>query len=183
MSSTVTATDVLRDAYGRIHEALPGLLRGLDARTLLWRPDRDANSIGWLAWHLTRVQDDHVAAVGRVQQIWTRDGFHDRCGLPYEVEDIGYGQSSAEVGAFTVTDVDLLAGYHDAVHTMTMRVLDELEAASADGDSGEDTGYSRVVDAHWDPPVTVAVRLVSVIGDAQAHLGQIGYLRGLAQRR
>lgn len=179
MSSTVTATDILRDAYGRIRDALPGLIGRLDERTLLWRPDREANSIGWLAWHLTRVQDDHVAGVGGVPQVWTRGGFHDRFGLPYEVEDIGYGQTSAEVGAFSVTDVDLLVGYHDAVHAMTMRVLDELDAASSD----EESGYARVVDASWDPPVTVAMRLVSVIGDAQAHLGQIGYLRGMALRR
>ena len=179
MSSTVTATDILRDAYERIRDSLRSLLHGLDAQTLLWRPDREANSIGWLAWHLTRVQDDHVAAVGRVDQVWTRGGFHDRFALPYEVEDIGYGQTSAEVGAFTVTDVDLLVEYQDAVHTMTMRVLDELASAP----DGEDSGYARIVDAHWDPPVTVAVRLVSVIGDAQAHLGQIGYLRGMAQRR
>lgn len=183
MSSTVTATDILRDAYGRIRDALPGLLHGLDEGTLLWRPDRDANSIGWLAWHLTRVQDDHVAGVGGVDQVWTGEGFHQRFRLPYEVEDIGYGQTSAEVGAFTVTDVDLLVGYHEAVHTMTMRVLDELDGASDGGDGTEDSGYARVIDASWDPPVTVAVRLVSVIGDAQAHLGQIGYLRGLAQRR
>ena len=177
MSSTVTATDILRDAYDRIPHELSGLLAGLDARTLLWRPDRDANPIGWLAWHLTRVQDDHVAGVGRVEQVWTRDGFGDRFGLPYEVEAIGYGQTSAEVGAFRVTDVDLMLDYHREVHEMTMRVLDRLDATAPD------EGYARVIDANWDPPVTAAVRLVSVIGDAQAHLGQIGYLRGLADRR
>jgi hypothetical protein len=177
MSPTVTVTDVLRDAYGRIPGELSALLRGLDARTLLWRPDRDANSIGWLAWHLTRVQDDHVAGVGRVEQVWTRAGFDDRFGLPYEVEAIGYGQTSAEVGAFRVTDVDLLLGYQAEVHAMSLRVLDALDQAAPD------EGYARVIDAHWDPPVTSAVRLVSVIGDAQAHLGQIGYIRGMAQRR
>jgi hypothetical protein len=173
MSSTVTAIDVLRDAYGRIHEDLPALLDGLDPATLLWRPDPDANPVGWLAWHLSRVQDDHLAAVGGVEQAWTAEGFADRFALPYAVGAIGYGQTSAEVGAFDVTDAGLLTGYHDAVHAMTLRVLD----ATGEAD------LARVVDEDWDPPVTVAVRLVSVIGDAQAHLGQIGYLRGLAERR
>ena len=173
MSTTVTVTAVLRDAYGRIHDELPQLLDGLDAETLLWRPDADANPIGWLAWHLTRVQDDHLAGVGGCEQVWATDGFADRFGLPYAVDDIGYGHTSAQVGAFDVTDVGLLVEYHDAVHVMTVRVLDGLD----------DAGYGRVVDEHWDPPVTAAVRLVSVIGDAQAHLGQIGYVRGLAERR
>jgi hypothetical protein len=177
MRTTVTATDILRDAYGRLPEELAGLLHGLDANTLLWRPDRDANSIAWLAWHLTRVQDDHVAGVAGIEQVWTRLEFDDRFALPYEVEAIGYGQSSAEVGAFRVTDVDLLLGYHSAVHTMTLHVLDELERTDPE------RGYARVIDENWDPPVTAAVRLVSVIGDVQAHLGQVGYIRGLAERR
>lgn len=173
MSSNVTASDVLRDAYTRIHEELPALLEGLDTETMLWRPDADANSIAWLAWHLTRVQDDHVAGVGQVEQVWTAAGFAERFALPYAVGTIGYGHTSAEVGAFGVADAGLLAGYHDAVHALTMRVLDAMD----------DTGYARVVDEHWDPPVTAAVRLVSVIGDTMAHLGQIGYVRGLAERR
>ncbi len=173
MSSTITVTDILRDAYGRIREELPPLLEGLDAETLLWRPDADANSVAWLAWHLTRVQDDHLAGVGQVEQVWTSAGFAERFALPYAVDEIGYGHTSAEVGAFDVAEVGLLLDYQDAVHTMTMRVLDAMD----------DADYARIVDEHWDPPVTVAVRLVSVIGDAQAHLGQIGYVRGMAERR
>jgi len=172
-SPTVTVTDVLCDAYTRIHEELPPLLEGLDSETMLWRPDPDANSIAWLAWHLTRVQDDHVAGVGRVEQVWTGAGFADRFALPYAVETIGYGHTTAEVEAFETADPGLLLGYHGAVHELTMSVLDAMG----------DADYARVVDERWDPPVTAAVRLVSVIGDAQAHLGQIGYLRGLAERR
>ena len=169
----VLATEILRDAYTRIHEDLPTLIGGLDAQALLWRPDSDANSIGWLAWHLTRVQDDHLAGIGGCEQAWTSEGFADRFALPYARGSIGYLQTTAQVGEFSVTDVGLLLEYHDAVHSLTLRVLDAM--------SEED--YQRIVDERWDPPVTAAVRLVSVIGDAQAHLGQIGYLRGLAERR
>lgn len=168
-----TATDILRDAFMRVHDELPRNLSGLDADTVLWRPDTDANSIGWLAWHLTRVQDDHLAGVGDVPQVWAHDHYVDRFALPYPVDAHGYGQTSAEVGAFSVGDVELLLAYHDAVHQLTLAVLDSLD----------DAGYERIVDDRWDPPVTAAVRLVSVIGDTQAHLGQIGYIRGLAQRR
>lgn len=169
----VLATDMLRDAYTRIHEDLPRLVEGLAAPTLLWRPDSEANSIGWLAWHLTRVQDDHLAGVGRCEQAWISERFADRFGLPYARESIGYRHTSAQVGAFSVTDVALLLEYHHAVHALTLRVLDAMSEAD----------YQRIVDERWDPPVTAAVRLVSVIGDAQAHLGQIGYVRGLADRR
>jgi hypothetical protein len=41
----------------------------------------------------------------------------------------------------------------------------------------------RVVDTRWDPPVTLAVRLVSVISDDLQHVGQAAFVRGIAERR
>lgn len=168
-----TATEIFKDAFTRVHDELPTALGGLKPATVFWRPDPDANSIGWLAWHLTRVQDDHLAGVGQVEQVWTSEGFFERFGLPYPVAAHGYGQTSAEVGQFDIGDVTTLLAYHEAVHRMTIEVLDSLD----------DEGYSRIVDERWDPPVTAAVRLVSVIGDLGAHLGQIEYIRGMAERR
>ncbi|MGO4661417.1 DUF664 domain-containing protein [Terrabacter sp. 2TAF16] len=81
--------------------------------------------------------------------------------------------SSADVGRFTVADPALFAAYHAAVHERTVALVEELD----------DTAYARVVDDRWDPPVTVAVRLVSVLDDAVKHLGQAEYVRGLVERR
>ena len=168
-----TATDVLRDAFGRVHDELPGIVSELSTDQLLWRPDPEANHLGWLVWHLARVQDDHLAALAEADQVWTAHGWADRFGLPYPTDALGYGQSAAEVGAFRLEDPSLLTGYHAAVHDLTLSVLDGLDEASLD----------RVVDPHWDPPVTAAARLVSVVNDITQHLGQAAYLRGLVERR
>ena len=40
----------------------------------------------------------------------------------------------------------------------------------------------RVVDTRWDPPVTLGVRLVSVVSDSLQHAGQASFVRGLLQR-
>jgi hypothetical protein len=170
---TGTATALLRDAFGRVQELLPQTLADLTAEELVWRPDPDANPVAWLVWHLARVQDDHLAGIGEVDQVWTRDGWAERFALPYPVRSLGYGQSSEEVAAFAVTDPGLLTGYHAAVHEQTLSVLDTLDEA----------GFAHVVDDRWDPPVTAAVRLVSVVGDTLQHLGQASYVRGLALRR
>lgn len=171
-----SARDLLLDAFDRVHDQIPGLVEKLSADDLVWRPDADANPIGWLVWHLTRVQDDHLAALstalGRPRdQVWST--WRERFDLPYDADVIGYGQSSAEVGAFAVADPSLLTGYHEQVHALTAEVLGELTA--------DDLG--RIVDDAWDPPVTAASRLVSVIGDTTAHLGQAQYVEGLLQRR
>ncbi len=42
-----------------------------------------------------------------------------------------------------------------------------------------DSDLDRVVDENWDPPVTLAVRLVSVLDDCVQHLGQAAFARGL----
>ena len=172
--TTTTAGDLLLDAYGRVAGLVPGIVDGLSTDDLLWRPDADANSIAWLVWHLTRVQDDHLAGVAGDEQVWTADGWVSRFGLPYDDDALGYGQSSEEVGAFVLSDRGLLTGYHAAVQEMTARVVERIQAAD---------DFDRVVDERWDPPVTVAVRLVSVVGDTMQHVGQAAYVKGLLQRR
>ena len=66
--------DLLADGYGRVLEVLENVLQGLTEDDLNWQPRSDCNSIGWLAWHLPRVQDDHVASLMGEEQFWIREG-------------------------------------------------------------------------------------------------------------
>jgi uncharacterized damage-inducible protein DinB len=163
---------VLIDAFDRVREAVHEVLEDLSPELLTFRPDPEANSIAWLVWHLTRVQDDHVSAVEGSEQAWHSQGWVDRFGLPLERSDTGYGHDHSQVGLVRA-DADLLAGYYDAVHARTVEYLRTLRPTDLD----------RVVDERWDPPVTLGVRLVSVIADDLQHAGQAAYTRGLAQRR
>ncbi len=161
--------ELLADAFARIREVVHQVSEGLSAEQLAYRPGPDANSIGWLIWHLTRVQDDHVSEVAGAEQAWTSAGWADRFALPFGREATGWGQSSAEVGAVQVASPDLLTGYHDAVHAQTLAFLATVTDASLDA----------IVDERWDPPVSLGVRLVSVICDDLQHVGQAAYLRGI----
>lgn len=164
--------DLLVDAFGRIREAVHGAVEGCSPTTLAFRPDDHANSIAWLMWHLTRIQDDHVADVAGTEQVWTGDGWVARFGLPFDRGDHGYGHTTEQVAALAGTAADLLLGYHDAVNDATVRYVRGLTPADLD----------RIVDERWDPPVSLGVRLVSVVADDLEHAGQAAYVRGLAQR-
>jgi hypothetical protein len=164
--------ELLTDAFGRVREQVPALVSGLDLDQLAWRPDDHANSMAWLLWHLTRVADDHVADVAGTEQVWTSAGWHDRFGLPFPPEAHGYGHTTDEV-AQVRADGDLLAGYHADTMARVVEYVGSLTAADLD----------RVVDERWDPPVTLGVRLVSVLDDTTQHFGQAAYLRGLLDRR
>lgn len=171
--TTDTARELMLDAFSRIRDGVPPVVDGLSVDELLWRPDADANHIAWLVWHLARQQDDQVAHLASEESAWLGDGWVDRFGLPYPQDAHGWSMSSADVGRFTVVDPSLFAEYHADVHDRTAALVQRLDADE----------YVRVVDDRWDPPVTVGVRLVSVLEDAAKHLGQAEYVRGLVQRR
>lgn len=165
--------DLLKDAFGRIQGGVHRVTDGLDPAALAYRPDADANSIGWLVWHLTRVQDDHVADIAGTTQLWEEREWPERFGMDGDTSDIGYGHSSEQVAAVRPGSATLLQEYYDAVHARTLDYLGTVDAAELE----------RIVDERWDPPVSAGVRLVSVIGDDLQHLGQAAYVRGLWERR
>ncbi len=163
--------ELLVEALGRIGDVVHAVVEGLSEDGLAYRVDEEANSIAWLVWHLTRIQDDHVAHVAGTAQVWVAQGWTDRFGLPLDVTDHGYGHTSAQVALVRATS-DLLTGYYDAVEQATLAFVRGLSDADLD----------RVVDTRWDPPVTLGVRLVSVIDDDVAHVAQAAFVRGLLER-
>jgi hypothetical protein len=165
----MTSADLLVDAFDRIREVVHEVVEDLTPRELAFRVDARANSIAWLVWHLTRVQDDHLADAARVEQVWTSQGWVERFGLPLDPLDTGYGHRADEVAAVQAP-AKLLVGYHDAVHQQTTRYVEGLT----------DADLERIVDRSWNPPVSLRVRLVSVIADDLQHAGQAAFIRGVA---
>jgi len=168
----VTINDLLLDAFGRIREAVVEVLDGLTAEQLDYQPGPRSNTIAWLVWHLSRIQDDHIAAAAGIGQVWSSNGWYERFALPLDPSDHGYGHTTEQVAAVKVSG-ELLMSYHEAVFEQTVQFVRGLGDADLD----------RIVDERWDPPVTLGVRLVSVISDDLQHAGQAAYVRGLSERR
>lgn len=166
------SSELLSDCIARVREQVPGIVEGLDEDALAWRPGPEANSIAWLLWHLTRIEDDHIADVAGTEQAWNEDHWMARFELPLPAEDHGYGHSSEQVAAVRAS-AELLAGYHEEVARRASAYVETLEDADLD----------RVVDERWDPPVSLGVRLVSVVCEINQHVGQAAYVRGLLDSR
>jgi uncharacterized damage-inducible protein DinB len=167
----MASSDVLVDALQRIRDAVYPAVNDLSAEQLAFRPDDGSNSIGWLVWHLTRIQDDHVAELHGAEQVWTAGGWSERFALHLDPSDTGYGHGPEDVAKVTA-DAALLLGYFEEVHENTVAYLRTLS----------DADLERVIDPSWDPPVTVGIRVVSVIADDLQHAGQAAYVRGVVQR-
>ena len=158
---------VLTEGFGRITELYDDVADGLDERTLHERPGGTGNPIGWLLWHLARVQDDHIADLANGRQVW--EEWQERFGLPNGTDDVGYGHTSEQVDAIRIADAQLLVDYHHEVTLATARYLETVDEKELE----------REVDQSWDPPVTAGVRLISIQGDCLQHLGQAAYVKGL----
>ena len=119
-------------------------------------------------WHLTRIQDDHIADVAGQAQVWEEGDWAERFGLPSGSMDTGYGHDRGQVLSVRA-DADTFTEYHRAVAARTTAFLQDLDPTELD----------RVVDERWDPAVTLGVRLASVASDDLQHVGQAAYVRGL----
>jgi hypothetical protein len=162
------SNELLLDAFGRIRDAVAATLEGVNDEALARRPSGRGNSIAWLIWHLSRVEDAQVASAAGLAQVWTSQEFAGRFNLPLPERDTGYGHSTDKVDVVQAPP-ELLLEYYDAVHRQTVDFLKTL------GDEDLD----RIVDTRWDPPVTLGVRLVSTIADCLQHVGQAAYAKGL----
>jgi len=164
--------DVLADGFERVRGVVAAVAEGLSRDELAHRPGPQANSIAWLLWHLTRVQDGHVAEIAGREQAWVEE-WAARFGMSPDPHDTGYGYTSEQVAAIRPDGPGILVAHHEAVHARTLGYLE----------SADDADWERIIDRRWDPPVTVAVRLVSVLEDDLQHAGQAAYVRGLIRDR
>jgi hypothetical protein len=165
--------ELLAELYGRIPAHVRAAVDGLDAETLAASPAPGANPVGWIVWHLTRVQDHHVAELLGEEQVWVSGDWARRFGIEPDAHDTGYGHRRDQVAAIRPDGPEVLVDYYAAVARRTEDLLRRLTPADLD----------RVVDERWDPPVTLGVRLVSIADDDIQHAGQAAYVRGLVAPR
>ncbi len=165
----MNVSDLLIEAFDRLPDLVRSAVDGLTPEELIWSPAPGANPVGWLVWHLTRIQDHHVADLLGRDQIWVCGGWAGRFGLAADASDTGYGHSAELVAGVRPDSAQVLVEYYAAVAARTRDLLRGVTPEDLD----------RVVDKRWDPPVTLGVRLVSILNDDVQHVGQAAYVRGL----
>jgi len=162
-------SELLTELFGRIPPLVQRCTDGVDLERLTAAPEPGANTIAWLVWHLSRIQDDHVAGLLGVDQIWVVENWAPRFGLEPDPGNTGYGHTPEQVTAVRPVTPEALIDYFTVVDARTRGMLLSLTPPVLD----------RIVDRRWDPPVTMGVRLVSIADDCLQHAGQAAYLRGL----
>jgi hypothetical protein len=164
--------ELLSDGYERIIEIMERTLDGLSVEDLRWQPHQDANSIGWLCWHLTRGQDAQVAALMEAEQLWTMTGWHKKFNRPADPRDVGFGHTPQQVTEFESPEPKVMLEYLRETTERSKQYMQSLSEGDLDRELNE---------PQWQPLPTVGVRLISIMSDNLQHAGQASYIRGLLQ--
>ncbi|MEP7764410.1 DinB family protein [Sanguibacter sp. 25GB23B1] len=165
------ALDILSDGFDRVREGVREVAGSLSVEQLETRPAEDANSIAWLLWHASRVQDAQMADLAGTPEVWITGGWAERFGLSLDPSDTGYGHTPEQVASVRGLTAEQLVGYQEATAARTKEILAGLD----------EPDLVRVIDVSYDPPVTVGVRVLSILADDLEHVGQAAFVRGMIE--
>ena len=162
--------ELLISGYEGVLRALNYTLDGLTEEDLNWQPKPDSNSIGWLVWHLTRWHDVMISSFMEEEQLWIKDGWHEKFSRPADDKDHGLGHKAEDLAKFKSPDAATLLGYHKAVLERSKSFFPTLTPADLD---------KQVENTPFKPPPTRGMMLMGTLSDSLQHAGQASYVRGL----
>jgi hypothetical protein len=163
-------SDFILNMLDRIRNAQMTAVDGLGHEELTWCPGAEANSIGFILWHQTRVEDILVQGmIQRKPQVWISDKWAEKLNLSEKLQDTGYGYTAEQVSAFPVPQLDDLLGYAKATRAKTVEYLKAVTADEMD----------KVIKTPVFGDLPIAQVFIILLGDTIQHTGQIAYLRGL----
>lgn len=174
MAVTAFIEDLLEESKRRLYR----MLRDLTPEELAWRPAPEANSIGFIVWHLARVEDRWLAgfALDHITERWIRDGWAARFNLPKSDTGVGFTLEQVDDLHKHMPPIAEVCAYFDVVREDMLTYLRGL----SDADLDQAPSRAPFPEVGTLPPnFTIGRMFRQLIGEYNQHLGQVGYLRGL----
>ena len=160
--------ELIRMGLDEYMEELRNALDGLTPEERRFQPTPEAHHTDFAVWHMARVEDGWINRFAqRTDQIWQREGWHRKLGLPEQ--DSGFGYTAEQVANLPRFDLDDLMVYYDSVREETLRYLEGLSAEDLD----------TCPNPERRPGYTIGKMFSHVIVEEAQHVGQVAYLRGL----
>ena len=160
-------------ALERTSMMLANALKDVRPDELKWRPGPQANSIGFILWHVTRSEDRFIhTLIQQKPQVWEQPKWYQLFpNLPSDPAATGYGFTSDQVAEFQMPKQEDLMQYNQAVRAAT---IDFLKGLPQDE-------LNKTIDHPRLGKITYAEVMVLLLGEINSHIGQMDYIRGLAQ--
>ncbi len=148
------------------------LIKALDSLTpeeLLYQPDKESNSIGFILWHQIRCEDMMViATLLRKTEEWETGKWAARMGFDMDFKDNGWGYTAEQVSSFMVPKLEDLIAYGNKVRVETEKYIAGL--APSNFDEVKTTLFGEM---------SISTLLTMLIVELALHTGHITYIRGL----
>jgi len=174
----VELKDFIEQALDALQRRYYSALDGLAAVELAWQLGPNANSIGFIFWHITRVEDRLVVHFAQGKpEVWIRDGWHQRWGIPSETTGLEYPPE--QVASFPVPELREMQTYFEAVRQETRSYLQTIDTHGFENSPPRTPYPESSMAVAFFRNYTVGHMFCQFIGEANQHLGQVAYIRGL----
>ncbi len=161
-------TAFIQSELDRLNQTTTRVLDGLTREEISWQPNSQANSIGYLLFHVARSEDSFV--MGRMQgkpAVWDTGKWFEKMGLPQS--ETGAGFTEEQLKNFKVPDVSVMNAYAAAVRAQTIQYLKNAGPAE----------FDRTVTFGRLGEMTIGSLLGLMVLHAAQHTGEMSYIRGL----
>ena len=174
--------DFIEQALDALEKRYDRAIEGLTAADLAWQPGPNTNPIGFIYWHIARVEDRLINCFARGEtDVWVRDGWYERLGIPADATGLEYPPK--DVGRFPIPSLSEMKTYSEAVRHETLIYLRNLEAPDFEvRPPGTPYPESKTAVTFF-KDYTVGQMFCQFIGEANQHLGQVAYIRGLRKEQ
>ena len=162
------ATEVILRSLEQSQEYMTGALDGLTPEEVAWSPGAECNSIGFILWHVIRVEDFFVNTMFQHEnEIYEAEGWRDKMGTP--AEGTGARYTVEQLQSWPVPKLADLLAYAKSVRSKTLAFIKSVTPEK----------LAETVIRPNRPPETVDQRLGHITTEIAMHTGQIAYLRGI----
>jgi hypothetical protein len=153
----------LEQSQGYLTKALDGLTQEEAA----WSPAKTSNSIAFILWHVTRVEDFFVIRViQRGVELYEAEGWREKLGTP--AKDTGFDYTLEQLRAWPVPKLEIIRGYSESVRKKTLALLNSISPERLSELARPDRSPDSVGDI-----------LCRIATEIALHVGQIAYIRGI----
>ena len=168
----MTTKEILKNCFNRAQEVLDKAVGDLTREEIAYRAGPEANPIGFILWHIRRVEDRLINhTIRQSAQIWEEGDWHSKLGLPEDPKTTGFNFTKEQVDTFPVPELAELLSYQRMVRNATLSLIDGLD----------DSEFDRPFHHGHEGDTTLVFLIGNTIVHVSQHAGQIDFIKGLAR--
>ena len=161
------AKELILKSLEQSQRFLTNALDGLTQEEAAWSPSPECNSIAFILWHMTRVEDFFVnRIIQRETELYEAEGWREKLGTP--AKDSGYEYTVEQLQAWPAPKLETLQGYAISVREKTLAFLKAMPPEKLSEVPRPDRS-----------PDSIGDTLGRISTEIALHVGQICYLRGM----